>query len=624
MIARYLFELETTCARLATSAGWVELDVKDLEILRDLRGSTTFGALASRLSDETLASGAGWNEIEAMLARALKATERGKLSADIAGADIVSGLGAKLFEGLADFLVTRSKQEAVLFLQEHMRDELCKDEPGQNHLGPILLSNTCRALSELDGTISLNAMGTYMNSAARMDLVLLPDSVLQHATAVDPEHHYIYEPGRLVYAVARKIEEGRHDPLDVLASVHEVAKRRCEIHPGATDAGQRCEKTFRLLRGGSMFLRAVRQQKEVEKILGEEDGEAGPRLVAIGLDLEALSGKPLDATRLGKAMSAFRLGVRTTLSIARTIGALKNSAGDDKETPAERRLRLAQATLEASVAMISMAEALRDLLDVQDDEVGQVLNLLKKVALVGRAGLDEDYGTLVLELSRLLAELRQVHRQNAELAAMFSTISRYTPFIVEIASAKDSKDVAAAFEAAAAPVGSYKVKFERSTMALNAFFGLSAGSESILADRVSGTSSTFGGFAPVGVHFSKPFCASGALPLGIMVSVIDLGALTTQRFEQEVKGDEQGESGEASRSATVGFEQLFSPGLFLTVGLGSKDFRTPFTLGGGISFVPNLRQVELTDSAGATTSFNAPVLRFGGFLALDLTLLPIN
>jgi hypothetical protein len=183
--------------------------------------------------------------------------------------------------------------------------------------------------------------------------------------------------------------------------------------------------------------------------------------------------------------------------------------------------------------------------------------------------------------------------------------------------------VAAALDAYAAPIGSYKAKYRRTAWMLNGMVGVLGGYETINTHDVSGGSAIFGGFAAVGLHVTTPVGPYGAdnfFHVGALFSLLDLGALTTRRFDQELDRD-SGDSTpdepppEASAQPELSFTQVFSPGGYLTLGIGSS----PLVFGVGVSYAPELRTV--TDSG---SEFKASALRYGAFLAVDVPILPLN
>lgn len=642
----------STCAKLRVPAHWTTLDANDLALLRALHELPTFPVLADRVEFGLGNVTPDSNEERKLIAIAEAFNAKFRVATpSFVPPEILGGLSSKVIDGLADFLVTRSKQEAVLFLQEQVEDRICNPEFMTDNPGPVLLPNTCQAFENIDASISLNAMGVSLNKAARADLVVLPDSLMQYATKKDPRHHYFYEPARLLYASALAVHAERHGPLDVIAWTHRIPMRKCEENP-STEEGKTCKSIFKALRVGSALVYSLVQQ--APEFSTEDLAHAdqwGPRVIALALDLESnlKVAKVLPATgfelprltgNLEKIRNIANAAHKVQVTIETLVKLQEDEAGTLKsETPEQQRARIAKAVLLAVGLLLDDASALlplvEDLPDPATAAAAQArfktaFDLLSFVARIGRSALEEDVAAITVETSRMLSALNERRWKDGEsiddrnlLKALLPIVSKYTPLIVEIASAKSSKDVASAFEAAAAPVGSYKVKFERPTIALNAFVGAFVGEERIQKGNVKDASPTFAMFAPVGVHLSYPTFRGVGPQIGAMLSVLDLGTLTQQRFDDELKDENEKDVGTTEKTANVSLTQVFSPGAYVTVAIANRNLRTPITLGFGASFVPNLRAVTLEDELG-TVQDTASVLRWGGFVAFDLTLLPLN
>lgn len=163
------------------------------------------------------------------------------------------------------------------------------------------------------------------------------------------------------------------------------------------------------------------------------------------------------------------------------------------------------------------------------------------------------------------------------ISDVMNNVLRYGSFMATITQAKTSDDVANAIEAFALPSGSARIKRETAfNVSLNAYVGGFAGSEKIL--NVDKTPQFVSGItAPVGIAFSKGI---HHWSVSAFVSVIDLGAITAFRFQND----------SIEQVPTIKLENIFSPGLFLSIGIP----KTPISINGGVQIGPNLRQVNST------------------------------
>jgi hypothetical protein len=99
-----------------------------------------------------------------------------------------------------------------------------------------------------------------------------------------------------------------------------------------------------------------------------------------------------------------------------------------------------------------------------------------------------------------------------------------------------------------------------------------------------------GAFIPAGVDITRG-------QVGLFLTAIDLGTVTNLRFD-----------GSDTTAPNVSFDQVLSPGVFARW----APFDSPFVIGGGLSLVPGLRGDPAQDA-----------VRYHGFIAIDVTLLPL-
>lgn len=176
-----------------------------------------------------------------------------------------------------------------------------------------------------------------------------------------------------------------------------------------------------------------------------------------------------------------------------------------------------------------------------------------------------------------------------------SKLRQSIALIVSIAEIKESKEFNAVLDQYLMAATSYKDKYNKPHIMLNAFVGANFGSEVSDIKNLETGKPMAGLYLPIGFHFSVPV---KAVHLGLFLPLMDLGALSSVRF---------GDKDNKPQSTTIGFTQLLSPGAYMVIGLA----RSPFALGFGLSVNPNLREIE-----GQATS----MYRFNVFLAVDVPL----
>jgi len=262
------------------------------------------------------------------------------------------------------------------------------------------------------------------------------------------------------------------------------------------------------------------------------------------------------------------------------------------------------------------------------------LDLLEYTLAVAESPLLSSYNIPAREGRRFVNQARtvgdifiDVRRKNYN-SAIFSTtilldslladrftyraqLLKYGAFMAAVAEADNSEQVQEAIEAVALPPGSASVKRRtKSNIALNAYVGLAFGGERFnksldFAPAVN---------APVGVAFSwgrykwkkseKRYRERGAFT--IFASLIDIGALTAFRF-----GDDETEA-----LPEVNLKNIFAPGLSFVYGMPNS----PFSIGVGGQLGPALREV----TADAIEKRNSVNWRFHFSVSVDIPLLNLH
>jgi hypothetical protein len=168
---------------------------------------------------------------------------------------------------------------------------------------------------------------------------------------------------------------------------------------------------------------------------------------------------------------------------------------------------------------------------------------------------------------------------------------KYGPFIASVSQAQNSDDVEKAIEAAALPSGSSRIKRETSfNVSLNAYTGLFVGHETIVGLTDNQFINNYGITAPIGVALSTGshsflfLCPKneGHWSYSLFVSLIDLGAVASFRFQN---------NDSVSQIPTIHLQDIFSPGIFLSVGIP----KCPLSVNMGVQMGPNLRKVYVED-----------------------------
>jgi hypothetical protein len=529
-------------------------------------------------------------------------------------------LGNSLIQGLSEFLARRAKAESLAFVRDQLTSKVCKEE------GRELFAATCSTIDALADNQSLESIGVQLKAAVITDLKALPDSSLAYAAYAEPTNREIVEVtsiGRVGYRIVHEVAKGRH-AAEVLANLG-------RIDTANLDEGFRTSNSWKWARRTSAVTHALVQIDPQSNSWLKTVRDANPKwltasvaaaLALANTHLSTESGFTL--VEVNRALE-FRLHLLDGILAVEdaSVGlesALKSNVDDRSE---EDRKRLVADALRSITAGIAVQLNVFSALD------SKLASLASTVQASGDATsyvLYGDYGAAAVSvltwLDGVIASAESAS-QTPEAKAKVLRLKRVRSFLglaVEIASAKDSAGVAAALDTYAAPVGTSRVKYRRPMIALGALVGVHGGAEWLHAG--SGTTTVFGaegfiaGYAPVGVTLSRQLGAEdqkNLFHLGAMVSLLDLGALTTYRLGSELSG---AAGASTEQAPEVSFAQVFSPGAFVLVGL----FGSPVIVGGGVSFSPELRKV----TGAGPTELAASSVRLGAFLAVDVPIFPLN
>lgn len=194
-------------------------------------------------------------------------------------------------------------------------------------------------------------------------------------------------------------------------------------------------------------------------------------------------------------------------------------------------------------------------------------------------------------------------RRNEKVKAAVLT---YGSFMATMVEAETPDQVKAAISAVAVPPGSSSLKRNaRLNVGVNGYFGLGFHRETLLSDSLASNlrrSGTLGLSVPVGISFSMGQFQIGkrAQSFSLFIPVLDLGAVTSYRLNQKDV---------SSELPKLSFGNLVSPGAYLLWNIP----KSPFTIGGGAQFGPQLRQITVD---GKKTSSSA--WRFGLTCTIDV------
>lgn len=186
----------------------------------------------------------------------------------------------------------------------------------------------------------------------------------------------------------------------------------------------------------------------------------------------------------------------------------------------------------------------------------------------------KNYSAAVLSMAQTLTLVLE-----KEKPEYLDDLVKYGAFMAAITKAENSSEVATAIEAFALPVGSSSTKkYSNFNMAVNAYVGGFYGTETLQTDTLSNRDNgVFGLSTPIGITASIGFGKGGSL--SIFGSLIDIGALTAFRFDDDETAD----------LPKFNFGNILAPGAYVMYGFFGD---LPISIGAGWQLGPNLREVN--------------------------------
>lgn len=200
----------------------------------------------------------------------------------------------------------------------------------------------------------------------------------------------------------------------------------------------------------------------------------------------------------------------------------------------------------------------------------------------------------------------------------YADVSKYGSFLAALATAKTGAQAEAVLEAFVLPAGSSSVKRESAgNIALNAYIGLFSGYEQIQGIKTSPSFNSYGLTAPIGVSFSlgqrqlfTPWNSGGHSSFSAFISLIDIGAVAAYRVKNDT----------TAQVPTITLKNIFSPGLFLSIGLP----KTPLSINLGAQTGPSLREINHNSSVPTNDISNRLYWRYSISLVVDIPMLNLS
>ncbi len=540
---------------------------------------------------------------------------------------LTGGFQDNLIKGLAAFLESRAKAEAMATLISNIKNIMCGEEKAR-----ACLPYTCNLALVSDPYVQPISWGVF-KAAFEDDLNHLPERVIEN---------FIEAPvaGSIVVAVYDLLAEFLRNPEEVMLEnivfefVGTIAEHAGEAKLSENDKLQPehvMALLVRFMKYRQIIMKAFQEKKYIDKIpLG--------LMISARLALEAASDKILkrgmkpleDACK--KALEKIKEAVNALETYIKKVKPEFIELKTQRDDPKKWKPILENIVMMTSVGMRDMSHYLTEasyvLLDILKEantfETGDIDEIKKRLVEINQAiqhvsnsifyGVSRQYHRLFLEVVCMLNKL-------LEPEDIPKWLRRFGPFIVEVAQANSSKAVEKAIESAATPLGSFRFKRSQRKffVTVNGYVGGVYGWEKVSdVDLSLWDRNRYGVFAPVGVEAG--YAVHDHFTISAFLSVLDLGGLLA--FGDGKKQAMDAENGEPIEKEIKGepsykFEQVFSPGAFLVFGLTQW---IPMSLGVGGAISPMVHQVKILDpmTENEIRKIDATTFHFSVFLAVDI------
>jgi hypothetical protein len=453
-------------------------------------------------------------------------------------------------QGLGDFLAQRAEQEVSAYATVELFSRACTSELKQ------VLVKTCNLLDAQGGGSEPVGLGV-LRRAITYDLENSPQSFLK----------------AVVNRVKDPIQRNGLCMVDVGIALNAGLLKERELAPllelqTATDLKLKLYSVLTPLNGATLTDACDTTWKDLtDAVTGAEtstdpSGIAG-QILAIDDDLSALHTETA-------TVKVHDLHADVATRIAALIEAVVTASGRAPNTAALDELA-------------AIATAIWD-----KDWVG----------VVWATASSDTLGPILLcgEMSKEDQEAKKGCRRDEKVRLVLSVVA-------DIAQATTSDGVQAALNRVAAPIGTWRRKFDGFTFNLNGYVGAKVAYEIVPGAPTEGLA-----LAPVlavGLDFSNPIGPNQHW--GLFLQAIDVGNVASVRLASK----DSSSLTKVEATPDIEVAQLFAPGAYLTL----APLRAPFVIGLGGDFVPALRK---TSNGRLHPAWHA-----GLFVAVDVPILEI-
>lgn len=567
----------------------------------------------------------------------------GKGSQRSAVLPIAAMVAAPLVQGLGDFLSARAREELTTFATEQIGRRFCMPTADKLN-GQTLFHDTCAAMfpkgpgeeADRDFIASGRLQRVLVGELRALPVRLLTLEVVQSTSDVETRQIKI-----ILTDLMNELEKARASESNVLdffaaleAQIREDLKKQSLTPTCAFVAGKQAPVPCAMM----LFFTVAAKAKDVSPT----GRDPGPRDATINGDawIKASAsafcesyggGAATGATCLFGGFSAidadFFQGLHDVAQAAvefhNDIGVIQvrsRAARTDQRLSLDVAVEVATGTASALRQLTAAIVSFSQKLLAKADPSAALADRARLVELKQTVELIDDMlqavsGVMKNDVREVAASLRMLFASPRLTARMSPAFKQGLRFMFDMVEAKTRDEVRKVLEDNAAPLGSYKAKYEATTLrvTLNGLVGLFGGMQVPLVARSNraGYKAPSVAFfqplsAPVGIDLSAP-AFGGQHHLGATFTLIDPLALRLTEA--------------ADKTTQADFDGVLTPGALLRWGI----FRSPVLFMIGVRLQPLVRSQELTCGAAGneTPCWQGVVSGMAGF-AVDLPLVPLN
>lgn len=586
-----------------------QIDSNDFKSIQYLKNYSKLGDLLKQSANRTTGTNNGSPE---------------GYKSGLAGLDLSGMFSPTLvIDALGKFAAKRFKEELTLAFLQKFRDSLCSEQYRELR---ILLPRTFNTLQNAD-VFNYAQFYQSMHENAQTDLYNLPENVSvlvkTHKNDIDPESYpAILGSLDLVRQLERRVPAS--------GAIEFLAFRDYVEDNLNTGYG----KSIRTLGIFSSHLHYWNKpgasgwadEKSLTRLLYDNDAFNLWMALVLKQDSDNLKKIPIDTGNLYDKLNNYGPQYAGNIreiaaSVASAQIAAQNLMDLAKNDTLGKKDLFFQYALSNFDLLQSALQTVENLTNKDYPDIKQALKTGRELVTYAHSKRFGDALSATLEILKLIYAKYQPANlsagvapgdqpERARILAMLRLTDKYGNILIAFANAKNSDELVAVIEKAAAPSQSYLRKrgCGRVSAGLNMYAGVAGGMEYNLS-KTTGAVSDKGGWVsafttPVGLSVNVGIGKKQALSL--FLPIIDIGAVTALRLNDNI-----------SPLPELKWENVLAPGAYLVWGIG----RTPLALALGAQYGPALRSVG-KDASGA--EIRTANLRFGATLTVDIPLFMFN